>query len=74
MLLIAVKLIFSDAPRAQDNLSKLLTVLSVIAAPSASALQNVWTFLVRVPALGAALGREHCEQSLIGYPERGERR
>ena len=41
---------FSDAPRAQDNLSKLLTALFAIAA-----LQNLYTFLVRVPALGAAM-------------------
>ena len=34
MLLIAVKFNFSDAPRDQDNLSKLLTMLSAIAAPS----------------------------------------
>ena len=46
---------FSDAPRAQDNLSKLLTVLSANAAPSAGTLQNLCTFLVRVPALGAAM-------------------
>ena len=54
-LLIAVKLNFSDAPHTQDNLSKLLTALSAIAAPSAGTLQNVCTFLVRVPALGAAM-------------------
>ena len=46
---------FNNAPRAQDNLSKLLTVLSAIAAPSAGTLQNLCTFLVRVPALGAAM-------------------
>ena len=46
---------FSKAPRAQDNLSKLLTALSAIAAPSAGTLQNLCTFLVRVPALGAAM-------------------
>ena len=45
-LLIAVKLNFNDAPRAQDNLSKLLTELSS---------ENLCTFLVRVPALGAAM-------------------
>ena len=54
-LLIAVKLIFSDAPCPQDNLSKLLTALSATAAPSAGTLQNVCTFLVRVLALGAAM-------------------
>ena len=42
---------FSDAPRAQDNLSKLLTALSAIAGT----LRNLCTFLVRVPALGAAM-------------------
>ena len=46
---------FSNALRAQDNLSKLLTVLSAIAAPSACTLQNLCTFLVRVPALGAVM-------------------
>ena len=34
VLLIAVKLNFGDALHAQDNLSKLLTALSAIAAPS----------------------------------------
>ena len=34
-LLIAVKLTLIDAPRAQDNLSKLLTALFAIATPSA---------------------------------------
>ena len=51
----AASITLSDAPRAQDNLSKLLTALSVIAAPSAGTLQNLCTFLVRVPALGAAM-------------------
>ena len=37
---------FRDAPRAQDNLSKYLTVLS--ATPSDGTLQNLCTFLVRV--------------------------
>ena len=46
---------FSDAPRAQDNLSKLLTALSAITAPSAGTLQNWCTFLGIVPALGAAM-------------------
>ena len=63
----------SDALRAQDNLSKLLAALSAIAAPSAGTLQKLCTFLVRVPALGVALYGERGEQSLIGYPERGER-
>ena len=36
---------FSDAPRAQDNLSKLLTAISAIAAPSAGTLtKNVHKF------------------------------
>ena len=55
MLLIVVKLNFSDAPRDQDNLLKLLSALSAIAAPSAGTLQNLCTFLVRVPALGAVM-------------------
>ena len=46
---------FSDAHRAQDNLSKLLTAPSAIAAPSTGTLKNLCTFLVRVPALGAAM-------------------
>ena len=37
-LLIAVKFNFSNAPRHQDNLSKLLSALSAIAAPSAGTL------------------------------------
>ena len=44
-LLIAVNFNFSDAPRAQDNLSKLLSALSAIAAPSAGTLQNLCTFV-----------------------------
>ena len=44
-----------NTPRAQDNLSKLLAALSAIAAPSAGTLQNLCIFLVRVPALGAAM-------------------
>ena len=51
----AASITLSDAPRAQDNLSKLLTALSAIAAPSDGTLQNLCTFLVRVPALGAAM-------------------
>ena len=44
-LLIAVKLNFSDAPRDQDNLLKLLSALSAIAAPSAGTLtKNVHKF------------------------------
>ena len=51
----AASITLSDAPCAQDNLSKLLTALSAIAAPSTGTLQNLCTFLVRVPALGAAM-------------------
>ena len=41
----AASITLSDAPRAQDNLSKLLTALSVIAAPSAGTLtKNVHKF------------------------------
>ena len=44
-LLIAVNFNFSDAPRHQDNLSKLLSALSAIAAPSAGTLpKNVHKF------------------------------
>ena len=54
-LLIAVRLNFSDAPRNQDNLLKLLSALSAIAAPSDGTLQNLCTFLVWVPAFRASL-------------------
>ena len=50
-----------NARRDQDNISKLLTALSAIAAPSDGTLQNLCTFLVRVPALGAELGGERGE-------------
>ena len=44
-LLIAVRLNFSDAPRNQDDLLKLLSALSAIAAPSAGTLpKNVHKF------------------------------
>ena len=62
------------AANAGSNLLKLLSALSAIAAPGTGTLQNLCTFLVRMPALGAALGGERSEQSLIGYPERRERR
>ena len=55
---------FSDAPRAQDNLSKLLTALSAIAAPTAGTLQNLCTFLVRVPALGAAMAESAVKKKI----------
>ena len=48
----AASITLSDALRPQDNLSKLLTAL---AAPNDGTLQNLCTFLVRVPALGAAM-------------------
>ena len=51
----AASITLSDVPRAQDNLLKLLIALSAIAAPSDGTLQNLCTFLVRVPALGAAM-------------------
>ena len=54
----AASITLNDAPRAQDNLSKLLTALSTIATPSDCTLQNLCTFLVRVSALEAALGGE----------------
>ena len=54
-LLIAVRLNFSDAPSDQDDLLKLLSALSAVAAPSAGTLQNLCTFLGRVSALGAAM-------------------
>ena len=46
---------FSVAHRAQDNLSKLLAALSAITTASDGTIQNLCTFLVRVPALGAAM-------------------
>ena len=54
----------SDAPRAQDNLSKLLTALSAIAAPSAGTLQNLYTFLVRVSALGVAMAESAVKKKI----------
>ena len=51
----AASITLSDAPGPRDNQSKLLTVLSAIAAPSDGTLQNLCTFLVRVPALRAAM-------------------
>ena len=39
-LLIAVRLNFSNAPRDQDNLLKLLSALSAIATPSAGTLSK----------------------------------
>ena len=63
----AARFTFSDAPRAQVNLSKLLTALSTIAALSAGTLtKNVQKFW-RVPALGAAMA----ESALRNFP-RGE--
>ena len=55
---------FSDAPRAQDNQSKLLTALSAIATPSDSTLQNLCTFLVRVPALGTAMAESAVKKKI----------
>ena len=46
--MIAVKLTLSDTPRAQDNLTKLLTAFSAIATPSDGTLQNLCRFLLRV--------------------------
>ena len=63
-LLIAVKLNFSDSPRDQDNLLKLLSALSAIAAPSAGTLQNLCTFLGRVPALGAAMAESAVKKKI----------
>ena len=54
-LLIAVKLNFSDTPCDQDNLLKLLGMLSAIAAPSTGTLQKFVRILVRVPTLEAAM-------------------
>ena len=53
---------FSVTPRAQDNLSKSLTSSSPSVPPSTGTLEILWTFLVRVPVLGAVLGRECGEQ------------
>ena len=64
-LLIAVKLNFSDSPRDQYNLLKLLSALSAIATPSTSTLQNLCTFLVRVPALGAPMAESTVSMQLF---------
>ena len=50
-----LKLILDRADRDYHALVKQLTAPSIIAAPSAGTLQNLCTFLVRVPALGAAM-------------------
>ena len=57
-----------------------LTALSTIAAPSAGTLQNMFTFLVRVPALGAAMAESAvCNSSTratvakVADQERGRR-
>ena len=63
-LLIAVKLNFCDAPRDQDNLLKLLSALSAIAALSAGTLQNLCTFLGRVPALRAAMAESAVKKKI----------
>ena len=63
-LLIAVRLNFSDAPRDQDDLLKLLSALSAIAALSAGTLQNLCTFLGRVPALGAAMAESAVKKKI----------
>ena len=63
-LLIVVRLNFSDAPRDQDNLLKLLSTLSAIAAPSAGTLQNFCTFFVRGAELGAAMAESAVRNSL----------
>ena len=63
----------SDAPALRITYQSCLVTPSAIADPSAGTLQNLCTFLVRVPALGAVLGGERGEQSLIAYPDRGER-
>ena len=53
--MLAARFLKIPASRAQDNLSKLLTPLSTIAALSTGTLtKNVHKFL-RVPALGAAM-------------------
>ena len=49
---------------ARRTRGKLLSALSAIAAPSAGTLQNLCTFLGRVPALGAAMA----ESALSNFP------
>ena len=53
---------FSDAPHAQDNLSKLLTALSAIAAPSAGTLQNLCTFFSKGAGARGGDGGDRCKQ------------
>ena len=72
-LLIAVKLNLRDAPRAQDNLSKLLAALSAITAPTTGTLQNLCTFLVRVPVLGTVMVESVLRLMLATRKERSER-
>ena len=54
----AASITLSDAPRAQDDLSKLLSALSAIATPSDGTLQKLCTFLARVSALGGKRGKQ----------------
>ena len=55
-------------------------MLSAITAPSAGTLQNLYTFLVRVPALGAAMvesavseGDKDFQQTVAGDARRASR-
>ena len=55
---------FSYAPRAQDNLSKLLTTLSAIAAPSAGTLQK----FMHIFGKGVVTAVRETNQSLVSLP------
>ena len=50
-----VKRTLPRSTNARRTRGKLLSALSAIAAPSAGTLQNLCTFLGRVPALGAVM-------------------
>ena len=53
---------FSDALRAQDNLSKLLTALSAIAAPSADTLTKKCAQILKEAGARGGDGGEHGKQ------------
>ena len=52
---------------ARRTRGKLLSTLSAIAAPSASTLQNLCTFLGKVPALGAAMAESAVKKKIIKF-------
>ena len=58
----AASITLSDAPRAQDNLSKLLTALSTIAAPSAGPLYQICAHILKGAGARGGDGGERGKQ------------